>query len=91
MPSGKRESRVEPMGSVLADNLARLGYAHRVINTTEVAKVVMAKTGRKMTRQRIAQLINAVHISDDMIEALAKGLGVKPKDLTTPLDRKGSK
>lgn len=71
-----------PDGSVLAENLIRLGYAETVVRTTEIARLVTEKTGKSMSRQRIASLLNAITIRPETIEQLAKGLGVDPKELT---------
>ena len=70
-----------PDGSVLAENLIRLGYAETVVRTTEIARLVSEKTGKPMSRQRIANLLNAINIRQETIDQLAKGLGVDPKEL----------
>ena len=71
-----------PDGSVLAENLVRLGFAETVVRTTEIARLVSEKTGKPMSRQRIANLLNAINIRQETINQLAKGLGVDPKELT---------
>jgi hypothetical protein len=78
-----------PMGPTLAANLERLGFAESVIKTTEVAKLVREKTGKPMSRQRIAALLNAVRITDQTLELIAKGLGVHPRELTRETKPKG--
>jgi hypothetical protein len=76
------------MGTILFENLERLGYVDRVARSAEIARLVKEKTGRSITRQRVQQLLNAVKISPETIELLARGLGVKPTDLTKkPVDR----
>ena len=79
----KRIEAVEdPMGPILAENLIRLGFADVVVRTTEVARRVSEKTGRSMSRQRVASLLNAVRIEPATIELLERGLGIKPGELT---------
>jgi hypothetical protein len=75
----------EPDGSVLKRNLIRLGFSEHVVKTTEIAALVAQKTGKKMSRQRVANLLNAIRITSETIQTIAKGLGVKPEDL---MDRK---
>lgn len=71
----------EPMGSILFENLDRLGYVDRVARSSEIAKRVSEKTGKPFTRQRVLQLLNAVRINPETIELLASGLGVKSSEL----------
>jgi transcriptional regulator with XRE-family HTH domain len=88
MPSRKKaEERSDPDGTVLKENLIRLGFYDKVIRTTEIAQRVTEKTGKSMSRQRIANLLNAIRISPETIQAIAKGLGVKPEELTRPLKK----
>ena len=68
-------------GDILAYNLKRLGYRDEVVRTTQVAELVTEKTGHTMSRQRIANLLNAIRISSATFEAIAKGIGVKPAEL----------
>lgn len=77
----KKPSGEPPDGTILAENLVRLGYSEHVIKTTEVARLVTERTDKTMSRQRIASLLNAVRISPETWAALAKGLGVKPEEL----------
>jgi plasmid maintenance system antidote protein VapI len=63
----------EPAGTILAENLMRLGYAR--VNVTEVAQ----RTG--VVRQQISTLLNSRRISMKMIRMLADGLGVEPEEL----------
>lgn len=72
----------EAIGPILAENLARLGYAEMVVKTADVARKVSEHTGKPMSRQRIAAILNAVRVTDDTIQMLADALGVKPSDLT---------
>jgi hypothetical protein len=78
-----------PDGTVLAENLIRLGYAETVVKTTEIARIVSEKTGRPMSRQRVANLLNAINISAETIKTLAAGLGVDPSELTKRPTKKG--
>jgi len=70
-----------PIGPILWDNLKRLGYVEEVLRSNEIANRVTEKTGRKLTRQRVAQFVNAVRVNPETIEWLAAGLGVEPEDL----------
>jgi hypothetical protein len=70
-----------PVGPRLVKNLFKLGYADIVVRSAEIARIVSERTGRKLTRQRVSALMNAVRVEPETIELLAKGLGVKPADL----------
>jgi hypothetical protein len=70
-------------GELLEHNLVRLGYGATVIRTAEIARLVSA-SGRPMSRQRIAALVNARRIEPETIEAIAKGLGVAATELIQP-------
>lgn len=72
----------EPIGRIIAANLIRLGFSDRVIRTTEVARLVTEKTGKRMSPQRVSGILNADRVTPETIERLAKGLGVKPEELT---------
>jgi hypothetical protein len=72
----------QPIGPLLLWNLYRLGYADIVARSSEVAELVAKKAGKGITRQRISALMNAVRIEPETIELIAKGLGVKPAELT---------
>lgn len=80
MPSRKREDEM-PMGPTIAENLVRLGYADIVVRSAQIARLATAK-GHKMSRQRVAAIMNAVKVKDETIEALADAIGVKPSELT---------
>ena len=71
-----------PTGDVIAENLARLGYADRVIRLSEIAGLIEEKTGKKMSRQRIANILGSLRVHPETVEMLANGLGVKPEELT---------
>lgn len=71
-----------PIGPVLAANLARLGYTETTIRTSEIARLVRERTGKKMSRQRISAILNAVRVNPGTIETLAMALGVSPNELT---------
>jgi hypothetical protein len=71
----------KPIGPLLVANLFRLGYADIVVRSAEVAKLVTEKTGRRITRQRVSALMNAVRVEPETIELLAQGLGVKAAEL----------
>lgn len=73
-------SPAAPMGPVLAANLIRLGYVETTVRATEVARLV-TESGRPMSRQRMAALLNSVKIQRGTIEAIARGLGVEPEEL----------
>ena len=70
-----------PIGPTLAKNLLRLGYADIVVRSSELSKLVAAKTGATMSRQRISQIMNAVRVEDETIANIAKAIGVKPAEL----------
>jgi len=70
-----------PIGPILAANFARLGYSETVTKTSEVARLVSENSGRKITRQRISNLLNAVRVNQETLDMIAKGLGVNPKEL----------
>jgi xanthine dehydrogenase iron-sulfur cluster and FAD-binding subunit A len=84
MPRRKPEAeeRSLPDGTILKENLLRLGFYEKVIRTTEIAQKVKENTGKSMSRQRVANLLNAIRINPETIQTLAKGLGVKPEELT---------
>jgi uncharacterized protein YneF (UPF0154 family) len=69
-----------PIGPLLVKNLYRLGYADLVVRSAELSRLV-ERTGHKMSRQRIAQMMNAVRVEDETIAVLAKAIGVKPSEL----------
>lgn len=73
-------------GELLAANLVRLGYADLVIRTSEVADTVSERTGKKLSRQRVFNLLNSIHIRPETFEQIAKGLGVKVSELTRDID-----
>lgn len=79
----------EPIGPILAHNLARLGYAETVVKTAEVARRVSEHTGKPMSRQRIAAILNAVRVTPETVKVLAEALGVKPSELTRKPRPKG--
>lgn len=79
-----------PDGPVLAKNLVRLGYADQVVRTTEVAKLVALNTGKPISRQRVAALLNAVRINPKTIAMIAKGLGVSPDELMKTARKRNS-
>jgi transcriptional regulator with XRE-family HTH domain len=68
-------------GSVLAENLCRLGYCEQVVKATEIAKLVTERTGKTMSRQRIANLLNSVRITETTLETIAEALGVDVAEL----------
>lgn len=82
-----RKRTSKPIGPILAENLARLGYGRYVINAAEVAKLVAEKTGKPISRQRIAQIVNAVNVSDETIALLSMALEVDPSELTREAKR----
>ena len=74
----------EPIGDgpALAANLCRLGFGRMVVESAQVARIVVAKTGHAMSRQRVSALLNAVKITPKTIAVLAKALEVEPDELT---------
>jgi transcriptional regulator with XRE-family HTH domain len=68
-------------GLVLAENLCRLGFCEEVVKTTEIARLVTERTGKTMSRQRIANLLNSVRITQTTLETIAEALGVDVSEL----------
>ena len=85
-----RKPADEPIGPMLARNLFRLGYADIVVRSTELSRLVSEKSGRNMTRQRISALMNAVRVEPETVELIARAVGVKPGDLTRPVEIKAA-
>lgn len=81
MAKRKPEKRPMPMGQVLKANLRRLQLTEEVVRSAEIIRRIKARTGRDVTRQRIAALVNAIYIEPETIAWLADGLGVTPEDL----------
>lgn len=81
MPRKPAEPFEPADGPILRENLIRLGFFEKIVHATKIAKLVTEKTGKSMSRQRISNLFNAVHITPDTIATIAKGLGVKPEEL----------
>lgn len=79
-------SKDAPIGPTLAANLHRLGWATLAVKSSELSELVNTKTKKKMTRQRISSMMNAVRVERETIEAIAKAIGVKASDLTKPID-----
>jgi hypothetical protein len=71
-----------PVGPIIAENLIRLGFVEQVVQTATVAKLVTEKTGSPMSRQRVSAILNAVRVKPSTVARLAKGIGVKPEELT---------
>jgi hypothetical protein len=69
------------IGGLLKANLFRLGYGDEVVSTKKIADLVTTKTGKKMSRQRVAQILNSVHIEDETIARIATAVGVSPGSL----------
>jgi isopentenyl phosphate kinase len=78
-----------PSGDVIAENLARLGYADQVIRLTEIVGLIKERTGKQVSRQRIANILGSLRVYPDTVEMLAKGLGVKPEELTRAAKKGG--
>lgn len=87
MPPKKGETDAGPIGPLLARNLFRLGYADIVVRSTELEGLV-SKSGGKMSRQRISAIMNAVNVKPETIAQLAEAVGVKPAELTRPVEVK---
>lgn len=69
-------------GPALAAGLCRLGYGRLVVDSALVSRVVLARTGHAMSRQRISALVNSVKITAKTIAVLAAALEVDPGELT---------
>ena len=76
----------KPIGPILAKNLYRLGLADIVVRTTEVAELIAKETGRRITRQRISAIVNAVKVEQETIDLIAKAIGVDPSELTRDVE-----
>ena len=74
------EDQRPPDGKVLQASLCRLGYCEQVVKATEVSRIV-TEQGGKLSRQRVAQLLNAMKITDQSWETIANGLGVTVEEL----------
>lgn len=71
-----------PIAFLIVNNLLRLGFADIVVRSSELSALVAEKTGKPVSRQRISAIMNAVRVEPETIEAIAKGIGVKPAELT---------
>lgn len=87
MAKKKTEAPPEGTGPIVAHNLYKLGYGHVVIRHAEIADLIEKKTGRKMSRQRVAAILNSVRVTPQTIKLLADAVGVKPEELTKPPER----
>ena len=83
-----RKTVDEPVGPLMAKHLFRLGYADIVVRSTELSRLVSEKTGRSMTRQRISAMMNAVRVEPETVALIAQAIGVKPGELTKPVEVK---
>lgn len=72
----------EPIGPIIAQNLYRLGYADIVVRSTELSRLISENTGRSMSRQRVAAVMNSVNVDPDTIATIADAIGVDPSELT---------
>jgi hypothetical protein len=73
------------MSEILRHNAARLGWTETVIPYSAIAKAIQEKTGKTISRQRVATMFSSHNISDESLELLAKGMGVSVKDLIRPI------
>lgn len=81
-PMAKRVGKpTKARGPLLKRNLFRLGHAEIVVPVQDLVKLVEAKTGESISRQRLHQMLNAVDVPDEVIATIAKALGVKPDEL----------
>ena len=80
-PKSTPEPLPEPIGPLLATALAHAGYAERVIRLADVATLIRQKTGRSVSRQRVAQWLNAVRLNRETVTLLAQALGMSLEDL----------
>jgi hypothetical protein len=84
----KAETETRPIGPILAANLYRLGYGEIVIRNADIARLIKQKTGREMSRQRIASILNSVRVEPSTIEMIANAIGVDPSELTKPIPKR---
>lgn len=81
MARKKLEAVDKPVGPLLFKNFVRLGYGSMVVRAADIAEQVTKKTGKRISRQRISAITNAVRVEPETIELIAKGLGVKKEEL----------
>lgn len=89
MPSPRPEtvgSPDEPIGPIIANNLARLGYAETVIRISEIARAIERHTGKPCSPQGVSHVINAVRLEKTTIAKVADSLGVALSDLLAKPD-----
>jgi hypothetical protein len=60
----------------------RLGFIKHKLRLGEIAALIRGKNGKPWARQRLTGIINSVRVEQATIDAIAKGLGVKPSELT---------
>ena len=83
MPVKAAEDEGElPSGDTIAANLARLGLADRVVRHAEIARRIEQNTGKKISRQRISNIIGSLRVRPTAVAMLAEGLRIKPEELT---------
>lgn len=69
------------VGPVLVKNLHRLGFADLTIRSAELSRLVAAKTGKTMSRQRISAIANSVRVERATLDILAEAIGVETAEL----------
>jgi hypothetical protein len=69
------------IGPIIEKTLIRLGHSRRVVELTEVCRLIKVRTGRTISRQRLAAIFKARSVEERTIEMIAKGVGVSPAEL----------
>lgn len=77
------ESEETHMGNVLRDSLIRLGYVEKRVSLARIAETIEANTGRKMTRQRLYNILEKPTVTPKTLKDLAEGLGLTELELLT--------
>jgi hypothetical protein len=69
------------IGPIIEKTLIRLGHAQNVVKLTDVCRLIKERTGKTISRQRLAAILKANSVEDGTIEMIAKGVGVSPAEL----------
>lgn len=75
------EAPDKPIGPLMLKNLLKVGLAEIVAKSSAISRLVEEKTGKKMSRQRVSALMNAVNVEPETIALIAKAAGMKPSEL----------
>jgi hypothetical protein len=81
MARKKTETGDVPIGDRLSEVFYRLGYGGKVLYHEHIAKLIKARTGHQISRQRVASIFNAIRVSEDTIKTLADAAGLTPGQL----------